>query len=61
MSYYWTTKMNDATNRRIDKLMSEGVKIDTATHEGRKTIGPSAHPHITGISPTDVHPPPSHS
>ena len=39
MSYYWTTKMNDATNRRIDKLMSEGVKIDTATHEGRRIIG----------------------
>ena len=39
MSYYWTTKMNDATNRRIDKLMSEGVKIDTETHEGRRIIG----------------------
>ena len=39
MSYYWTTKMNDATNRRIDKLMEQGVKIDTSTHEGRKLIG----------------------
>lgn len=39
MSYYWTTKMNKATNRRLDKLENEGVSIDTATHEGRKEIG----------------------
>jgi len=39
MSYYWTTKMNEATNRRLGKLESDGVKIDTATHEGRKAIG----------------------
>lgn len=39
MSYYWTTKMNTATNRRLDKLDGEGIKIDTATHEGRKAIG----------------------
>lgn len=39
MSYYWTTKMNEATNRRLDKLMSEGVTIDTSTHPGRQVIG----------------------
>ncbi len=39
MSYYWTTKMNTATTRRLDKLENDGVKIDTATHEGRKVIG----------------------
>ena len=36
---YWTTKLNNATNRRIEKLESEGVKINTSTHEGRKVIG----------------------
>lgn len=39
MSYYWTTKMNKATLRRLDKLENEGSKIDTETHEGRKVIG----------------------
>lgn len=39
MSYYWTTKMNTATNRRLEKLQNEGVKIDTSTHDGRKLIG----------------------
>lgn len=39
MSYYWTTKMNTATNRRLDKLEENGVKIDTSSHEGRKAIG----------------------
>ena len=39
MSYYWTTKMNDATSRRLDKLAEEGVKIDTTTHTGRSQIG----------------------
>lgn len=39
MSYYWTTKMNEATNRRLDKLAEQGVKIDTATHTGRSQIG----------------------
>ena len=38
-SNYWTTKLNNATNRRIEKLESEGVKINTSTHEGRKVIG----------------------
>ena len=38
-SVYWTTKLNTATNRRLDKLESEGVKIDTETHQGRKLIG----------------------
>jgi hypothetical protein len=38
-NYYWTTKLNNATNRRIEKLESEGVKIDTNTHNGRKVIG----------------------
>ena len=37
--YYWTTKLNDAAARRLDKLESEGVKIDTSTHQGRKLIG----------------------
>lgn len=36
---YWTTKLNTATNRRLEKLESEGVKIDTATHQGRQIIG----------------------
>lgn len=36
---YWTTKLNTATNRRLEKLESEGVKIDTATHSGRQVIG----------------------
>jgi len=39
VNYYWTTKLNDATSRRLDKLESEGVKIDTSTHQGRKQIG----------------------
>ena len=39
MSYYWTTKLNTATNRRIEKLESDGVKIDTSTHTGRQVIG----------------------
>jgi biotin operon repressor len=39
MSYYWTTKLNTATNRRLEKLESEGVKIDTSTHAGRQAIG----------------------
>ena len=39
MSYYWTTKLNTATNRRIEKLESEGVKVDTSTHTGRQVIG----------------------
>jgi hypothetical protein len=38
-SIYWTPKLNNATNRRIEKLESEGVKINTSTHEGRKVIG----------------------
>ena len=36
---YWTTKLNTATNRRLEKLESEGVKIDTNTHAGRQIIG----------------------
>jgi len=39
MSNFWTTKLNDATNRRLEKLESDGVKIDTSTHAGRKVIG----------------------
>jgi len=39
MSYYWITKMNDATNRRLEKLEKEGVEVDTSTHQGRKVIG----------------------
>lgn len=39
MSYYWTTKMNEATSRRLEKLENEGVQIDTGTHDGRKKIG----------------------
>ena len=35
----WILKLNTATNRRVEKLKSEGVKVDTSTHEGRKTIG----------------------
>jgi biotin operon repressor len=35
----WATKLNTATNQRLDKLESEGVKVDTNTHEGRKLIG----------------------
>jgi hypothetical protein len=39
MSYYWTTKLNDATSRRIEKLERDGVQIDTDTHTGRQVIG----------------------
>lgn len=39
MSYYWTPKLNTATNRRLAKLESENVKIDTFSHAGRKVIG----------------------
>lgn len=39
MSYYWTTKMNTATNRRLEKLENDGVDIDTSTHQGRQVIG----------------------
>jgi hypothetical protein len=35
---YWTTKMNDATARRLDKLAEQGVQIDTETHAGRQQI-----------------------
>jgi len=36
---YWTTKLNTATNRRLEKLESQGVKIDTESHQGRQVIG----------------------
>ena len=36
---FWTTKLNTATNRRLEKLESDGVKIDTTTHQGRQVIG----------------------
>ena len=36
---YWTTKLNNATARRIDKLAEDGVQINVNTHEGRKVIG----------------------
>jgi len=39
MSYYWTTKMNEATARRLNKLSDQGVEIDTSTHVGRQVIG----------------------
>jgi len=39
MSYYWVTKLNTATNRRLEKLEKEGVEVDTSTHQGRKVIG----------------------
>jgi hypothetical protein len=39
MSYYWTTKMNEATARRLNKLSDQGVEIDTSTHAGRQVIG----------------------
>jgi hypothetical protein len=39
MSYYWTTKLNNATSRRLEKLEKENVLIDTTTQEGRKIIG----------------------
>jgi hypothetical protein len=39
MTYYWATKLNNATNRRIEKLQGEDVKIDTTTHAGRQVIG----------------------
>jgi len=39
MSYYWTTKMNEATARRLNKLSYQGVEIDTSTHAGRQVIG----------------------
>ena len=39
MSKFWTTKMNTATARRLDKLSENGVTIDTNTHAGRTQIG----------------------
>jgi len=39
MNHYWTTKLNDATNRRLETLEKQGVKIDTSTHAGRSQIG----------------------
>ena len=36
---FWATKLNTATNQRLEKLESEGVRVDTDTHEGRKLIG----------------------
>jgi biotin operon repressor len=39
MTYYWSPKLNEATNRRLEKLEKEGVKIDTNTHSGRQVIG----------------------
>jgi len=35
----WILKTNTATNRRVEKLESNGVKVDTSTHEGRKIVG----------------------
>ena len=39
MSNFWTPKLNEATNRRLEKLEKDGVKIDTSTHTGRQVIG----------------------
>ena len=39
MSYYWTIKMNNAANHRVEKLTQDGVVVNTSTHEGRKVIG----------------------
>jgi hypothetical protein len=39
MSHYWTTKLNNATSRRLEKLEKENVLINTNTHQGRKVIG----------------------
>ena len=39
MSNFWTPKLNNATNRRIEKLESEGVNVNTSTHAGRQVIG----------------------
>jgi hypothetical protein len=39
MSNFWTLKLNEATNRRVEKLQNEGVNVNTSTHEGRKIIG----------------------
>jgi biotin operon repressor len=39
MSYYWTLKLNEATNRRVEKLQNEGVNVNTSTHQGRQVIG----------------------
>ena len=39
MSHYWTLKLNNATNRRVEKLQNEGVNVNTSTHEGRQVIG----------------------
>ena len=39
MSNFWTPKLNEATNRRLEKLEKDGVKIDTSTHTGRQIIG----------------------
>ena len=39
MTYYWTTKMNEATARRLNKLSDQSVEIDTTTHAGRQVIG----------------------
>jgi hypothetical protein len=39
MTHYWTLKLNDATNRRVEKLQNEGVNVNTSTHQGRQVIG----------------------
>jgi hypothetical protein len=39
MTRYWTLKLNDATNRRVEKLQNEGVNVNTSTHQGRQVIG----------------------
>jgi len=44
---YWTTKLNSATNRRLEKLENEGIDINTSTHEGRKLIGYNYLEHVS--------------
>jgi hypothetical protein len=39
MTHYWTLKLNNATNRRVEKLQNEGVNVNTSTHQGRQVIG----------------------
>ncbi len=38
MTHYWTLKLNDATNRRVEKLQNEGVNVHTFTYQGRQVI-----------------------
>jgi len=35
----WNKRLNNATDRRLEKLEKDGIEVDTSTHQGRALIG----------------------